>query len=103
MNKEILKMEVKNAARAAVKNAARVIARHNNWVSGATITESIIDDYNSGIRRFTATIKGWRNFLIYEGQTSDDVGRRVQAKVREIRDRIEAGDEKVFNEDTRIR
>jgi hypothetical protein len=101
MNKELLKMEVKKAARAAVKNAARVIARHNNWVSGATITESIIDD--SGNRRFTSTIQGWRNFLIYEGRPGDDVGRRVQAKVREIRDRIEAGDEKVFHEDTRIR
>jgi hypothetical protein len=100
MNEEILKMEIKKAARAAVKNAARVIARHNNWVSGATITESIIDD--SGNRRFTATIQGWRNFLIYEGRPGDDVSARVQTKVREIRDRIKAGDEKVFNEDTRI-
>ena len=102
MNEYLLKIAVQNAVKEAlVENAARVIARHNNWVNGATITESIIDD--SGNRRFTATIKGWRNFLIYEGQPGDDVSAMVQKKVREIRDRLEAGDEKALNEDTRIR
>jgi len=101
MEKELLKAVVKNAAREALaKNAVKIIARHTNWVNGATITESVIDDNN---RRFTATIKGWRNFLIYEGRPGDDVSQKVQMKVREIRDRLEKGDESVLNENTQIR
>ena len=47
----------------------KIIARHK-WVMGATITESYLDDPAVNLRRFTAT----------------------------IRDRIDAGDESVFNE-----
>ena len=105
MNKEILKAIIKNAAKEGLQNAARasnawkILARHKNWVSGATIAESISDN---GDRRFVATVDGWRNFLIYEGRPGDDVSMRVQTKVREIRDRLKAGDEKVLNENTRI-
>ena len=99
MNEQILKVVVKNAVRSALaKNAWKVLSRHTNWVNGATITESI----NGEDRRFTATVDGWRNFLIYEGRPGDDVSVRVQTKVREIRDRLKAGDEKVLNENTRI-
>ena len=47
----------------------KIIARHK-WILGATITESYLDDPAVNLRRFTAT----------------------------IRDRIDAGDESVFNE-----
>ena len=80
----------------------KIIARHK-WVSNATITESelIEDDIPSGLtsyRRFTATILGWRGFRIFEGRIYSGVGEDVRAKVTEIRDRIEAGDESVFHE-----
>lgn len=78
--------------------AWKVIGRHK-WVSGATITES----YDVGkerlgysYRRFTATIMGWRNFLIYEGKLKVGVTKQVIKRVKEIRDRIERGDEGVF-------
>ncbi|GAH70952.1 unnamed protein product, partial [marine sediment metagenome] len=43
---------------------SKILARHR-WVVGATITESLVDE-DRNIRRFTATIRGWRNFKIYE-------------------------------------
>jgi len=84
----------------------KIIARHK-WVSNATITESelIEDDIPSGLtlyRRFTATILGWRGFRIFEGRIYSGVGGDVRAKVTEIRDRIEAGDESVFHESSCI-
>jgi len=39
---------------------SKIIARHR-WVAGATITESLVDE-DRNIKRFTATIRGWRNF-----------------------------------------
>lgn len=42
----------------------RVIGRHR-WVAGALISESVSDDDTE--RRFTATIRGWRNWKIYQG------------------------------------
>ena len=99
MEKELLKIVIKNAIKEVlVENAQKVIARHKDWVAGATITESD----NNGVRRFVATVEGWRDFLIYEGQPNDDVSRKVQTKVREIRDRLRAGDKSVLNENTSI-
>lgn len=72
----------------------RILARHK-WVSGATITESVSGD--GTIRRFTATIRGWRNFKIFEGKLQYNTSKLVRAKVSEIRDRIDAGDESVFS------
>ena len=77
----------------------KIVGRHN-WVSGAVITESYDDskerlDYT--YRRFTATIRGWRNFLIYEGELKEGVTTKVRKRVIEIRDRIDKGDESVFN------
>jgi len=70
----------------------RVIARHN-WVSGATITESDNDTFMDGVavRRFTATVRGWRNWRIYEGKCYPGLTTHIIFKVKEIRDRIDAG------------
>lgn len=80
----------------------KIIARHK-WVSGATITESYLDDPKQNIRRFTATIRGWNNWKIWEGDPSagKDMGNRaaqVVKRVQEIRDRIDAGDQSIFME-----
>jgi hypothetical protein len=69
----------------------RILAGHKR-VDGATITESVSED--GTIRRYTATIRGWRAWKIYEGR--DWNLRDVIAKAREIRDRIDSGDESVF-------
>ena len=74
----------------------KTLARHR-WVSGATITESMLEE-DDRYRRFTATVLGWRGFKIAEGRASPELGRKVKEKVTEIRDRIEAGDESVFHE-----
>ena len=77
----------------------KILARHK-WLVGCTITES--DDENKGTktqayRRFTATIRGWRNWLIFEGLVTHDTQGLVIDKVKSIRDRIDRGDESVFN------
>ncbi len=69
----------------------RILARHH-WVDGAKITESISED--GRVRRFTATIRGFQNWRIYEGP--DPKVPRIIEKIREIRDRIDRGDESVF-------
>lgn len=84
-----------------IKPRFRILARHYNWVFGETITESIqrgetFED--ESIRRFTATIRKWQGWKIYQGPTGPDVISYVIATVRAIRDRIDAGDEAVFNE-----
>lgn len=73
----------------------KVLARHK-WVAGAIITESI--GHKQQMRRFTATIRGFRNWKIYQGKSSPAASAFVIVKVKEIRDRIDAGDELVFNE-----
>ena len=75
----------------------KIIARHK-WVLGATITESYFDAPAVNLRRFTATIRGWGNWKIYEGVLYHGLADKVAERVREIRDRIDAGDESVFNE-----
>ena len=71
----------------------KVLARHR-WVAGATITESCnIDD---SIRRFTATIRGWRNFCIYEGKLHSGLVDAIITRVKSIRDAIDRGDEGIF-------
>lgn len=81
--------------------AFRVLARHK-WVAGATITES----YNEATdeRRFTASILGWTNWKIAKAGKGKHVNPALVAlKVRNIRDRIEAGDEDVFREKNKWR
>jgi hypothetical protein len=77
----------------------RIIGRHKH-VIGATITESVDEDDN--IRRFTATIRGFQNWRLFEGKTTSDTFTKIIAKVKEIRDRIDEGDEAVFHEDCTV-
>ena len=74
---------------------AKVIARHKYWVSGCTITETIVDQ---DIRRFTATVLGWRNWKIYEGPLTEKTAQKVRDAVRKIRDSIASGDENIFKQ-----
>ncbi len=67
----------------------RILARHC-WVDGATITESISKE--GKVRRFTATIRGFRNWRIYQGP-DPKVPKNIE-KIREIRDRIDSGNHK---------
>lgn len=84
------------------KTRVRILARHK-WVLGTIITESVLDDDTHtldtpSIRRFTATIRGWRNWKIYQGPICPQVIDYVITTVRAIRDRIDEGDDTVFNE-----
>jgi len=72
----------------------KIIARHK-WVVGAVITESY---QNDNIRRFTATIRGFRNWKIYEGKLKPGITVEVIRTVRHIRDVIDAGNESIFLE-----
>lgn len=81
----------------------QVLARHNKWVTGATITESVrrdsaTDENGVSIRRFTATIRGFRNWKIYEGAATNGIIRHIIKRVSNIRDKIDNGDNAVFNE-----
>lgn len=80
----------------------KILARHK-WVSGAVITESV-DDKKSTIdtsyRRFTATIRGFQNWKIFEGLLRDNIAEEIIKEVKRIRDLIDKGkgfDEEVFN------
>ncbi len=73
---------------------SKIIARHR-WVAGATITESLVDE-DKNIKRFTATIRGWRNFKIFEGKGNNIDTDFIVNKVKEIRKKIDGGDETVF-------
>ena len=81
------------------KQRWKVLARQKRWVSGATITESVLesDDAHS-IRRFTATIDGWQGWKIYQGSPGPEVAKLVRRRVRAIMERIRSGDESVFFE-----
>ena len=73
----------------------KIIARHK-WVNGAIITESV-DETDDRIRRYTATIRGWRNWKLFEGKVESKTADSVMADVMEIRDRIDAGDDTIFH------
>ena len=76
----------------------KVLARHK-WVGQCTITESCkVDDSN--YRRFTATIFGYRNWKIWQGQMTNmpHVVATIMAKVQAIKSRIAADDESVFTD-----
>lgn len=84
------------------KSSFRVLARHK-WVLGATITESVrrdsaTDENGVSIRRFTATIRGFRNWKIYEGPAGNDIVGFIINLVTGIRDKIDEGDIEVFDQ-----
>lgn len=79
----------------------RVLARHK-WLTDCTITESISECER--YCKFTATICGWRGFEIWCGSSflPNDTVKRVIAKVKEIREKIESGDDTSFYQDCHI-
>lgn len=70
-----------------------LVGCHKRWVSGCEIREYVNEE---NMRRFTATISGWRGWLIYEGPTPAPA-EAIIAKVREILELIESGNEAIFN------
>lgn len=76
----------------------KVLAHHKRWVEGATITESVVDNYAGDIpvRRFTATIRGWQNWKLYQGNKWNI--KAIIQHVHEIQDRIDRNDETIFTE-----
>ena len=79
----------------------QILARHK-WICGCVITESDNENRSNGqhpaYRRFTATIRGWRNFKIYEGYLYDGLVEEITGCVEAIRSRIDKGDKMVFHE-----
>ncbi len=80
----------------------KILARHRTWVPGAVITELVDATNDAPIHRFVATIRGYRNWRIWQGNTRKPHGvarvRFVTLRVYAIRDRIDRGDETVFQE-----
>lgn len=72
----------------------QIIGRHNNWVLGASIAEMV--NSITSERRFVATVRGYRNFRIFEGVVGPETSTMVQRVVTEIRDRIDSGNNSVF-------
>ena len=85
-----------------MKNRWRRVGVHN-WACGCKIYESHKEDENGFFVRFTATILGWKNWKLYEGKIYVGLPQDVLNKVIEIRDRIENGDEAVFEENCEIK
>ena len=65
----------------------RILARHR-WIIGALITESVNSD--STAYRYTATVRGYRNWRIFEGTGGSDYLTLIIRVVRAIRDQIDA-------------
>jgi hypothetical protein len=75
----------------------KILARHKRWVERCTISESINEATEE--RRFSATIDGWQNWrLLVVQQSGPEVAQRVIEMAREILERIDAGDEEVFEQ-----
>ena len=77
------------------KEKWRIIGKHK-WVVGCMITESQFEPKCSAKEvyvRFTAIIRGWRNFMIYQGILKENTPERVKNKVMKIRDKIDSGTE----------
>ncbi len=77
----------------------KIVQRNTHWVNRCTICESI--NFETGQRRFSATIDGWQNwrlFLFDAGKTPPNVGKIVISKVREILAQIDSGDQEVFEQ-----
>ncbi len=72
----------------------KILARHKDWVAGATISESVNE--SGDIRRFVATIRGFQNWVIWEGNSREIPVVEILRAVNFIRDRIDAGDEEIF-------
>lgn len=71
----------------------RLLGRKTKWVSGVTFSEYINDENTV---RFTATIRGWQGWFLWQGNGRYTPLGLIIEKAREIRDRIDSGDESVF-------
>ena len=70
-----------------------------NWGPDCIITESIWTDESLNIRRYTATICGYRNWKLYQGKADNPkLNQFLKDKCNEIKQRILAGDKTIFNE-----
>lgn len=78
----------------------KVIARHKNWVLGATIAELDDENYNGrfAYRKYVATIRGFRGWKIYEGEIKKCMVDIVKSEVEKIRNKIDNGDEEIFKD-----
>ena len=76
----------------------KLLARHRN-VNGAEIREYIDMNSDGWVRRYTATIRGYQNWFIAAGalRRGDYTFQQVIDRVRDIRDKIDAGDKDVFH------
>ncbi len=76
----------------------KIIARHKNLVKGVVITESEDENYKGkyAYRRYTATIRGFRNWKIFQGEIKENTIELVINKVKEIRNKIDNNDELIF-------
>lgn len=66
----------------------KIIGRHR-WIVGAVISESVNDDDSA--RRYTATVRGYRNWKIFEGELFPGYVQLIFRVVCAIRDRIDEG------------
>ena len=73
----------------------RLLARHK-WVAGAAISEYYNETTEE--RRFTATIRGYGNWCLYQGPATSATTPYVICRTRNIRDRIDDKDQTVFTE-----
>ena len=89
------------------KQQWKVLQRNKLWAAGCIVTESVDLTYaGPGThRRYTATIRGFKNFRIWIGYfgkeqsipNSKPVVEQVIETVRALRDRVDAGDETAFD------
>ena len=78
--------------------AYKILARHKDWIANTIISESV-NSKDDRIRRFTATICGWRNWKIFEGRIDqDNVLQFVRNEVLRIKMEIERNNDSIFSE-----
>lgn len=79
------------------KQSWKLLARHSN-IAGAEIREYLDQNSEGWVRRYVATIRGYRNWFIASGclRRGDYTFQQVVDRVGEIRDKIDQGNEDVF-------
>lgn len=81
------------------KQQWKVLQRNRKLLERSVITESV--NLITGQRRWTATIDGWQNWrllVVGEFESSPNTVKVVIEKARSILERIDAGDESVFDQ-----
>lgn len=83
------------------KHGWKRVGVHTSWAKDCRISESvqIVRGDSTTVRRFTATICGYQNFLLWQGDIyTPGYIDRVKEAATSIRDRIERRDETVFSD-----